>query len=796
MRLVGTLDNPLSRVVGAKTAKALAALGLETEADLLRHYPRRYGDPSRLTDFTDLPPGDHVTVIARPLRTSLRGTRNPRTAMLDVTITDGHGELLVRLFGGRGFLASRERLLQSDRVALFTGQVDVFGGRTMLKNPDFEFLDSEDDHDGEAVERRSWPVPIYAASSAMPTWRIKGAVQTVLQPLTEADLPDPIPAKLLERSELPSLHEALWLVHEPHEDADWKRGQRRLRYEEAFVLQAVLAQRRAELREIAAVARPPRDGGIRTDFEATLPFTLTAGQLEVGATLAEELARQFPMQRLLQGEVGSGKTIVALRAMLQVVDAGGQAALLAPTEVLAAQHARSISAMLGPLAEAGMLGGASNSTRVALLTGSMPAAARKAALLAAASGEAGIVIGTHALLSEGVQFADLGLVVVDEQHRFGVEQRDALRAKAKVTPHLLVMTATPIPRTVAMTVFGDLETSTLREVPAGRAGVTTYVIPPDQGKMRTRTWQLAREQVDAGGRVYVVCPRITAADDATEPGTDLPAVSVLPAPADPGAGAARPSSTSAGAAPRGSDSADTPLTPPTALPLPSPSPSPRAGAVDEAAGGGPGSNGRVLAAVDQMAEALGQAPALAGVPIGQLHGRMTPEEKETVMADFASGKVPVLVTTTVVEVGVDVPEATMMVILDADRFGISQLHQLRGRIGRGSRPGTCLAWSNAPKHSPAMTRLEAFAATTDGFELARVDLEQRREGDVLGAAQSGRGSSLRLLRVLKDGKVIEQARADAREIVDADPTLAGHPALARAIADQVDEERAEFLDRA
>ncbi len=762
---MSALSTDLSRLVGARTAKALAKLGVETGWDLLRHYPRRYGDPSRLTDFTDLPIGDHVTVNARIARTSLRPTRNPRTAMLDVTVTDGHRELVLRFFGARGFLASRERQLYGGRVGLFTGTVEVFAGRRMLKNPDFRFVEDDEDRQ-QAIEEQSRPTPFYPASAALPTWRIQGAVRTVLDPLTEADVPDPIPEDVRRRENLPTLLEALRLVHIPSTDEDWRRGQHRLRYEEAFILQTALAVRRAEAEATAATAREPRDGGIRDAFTARLPFTLTQGQQEVVTEISAELARPWPMQRLLQGEVGSGKTVVALLAMLQVVDAGGQAALLAPTEVLAAQHARSISSMLGPLAEAGMLGGAETATRVVLLTGSMPAAARKEALLAAASGEAGIVIGTHALLSENVSFAELGLVVVDEQHRFGVEQRDALRAKASASPHLLVMTATPIPRTVAMTVFGDLETSTLREIPAGRSAVRTFLAPAAHPRWVERTWELAREEIDDGGRVYVVCPRITAADDDVE--AEL--VDDLPE-GDPAGEAAAP-----GAAQRSS----------------------AGGAARQAPGDGGG--GRApqppLAAVDEVAGLLREHPALEGVAVGELHGRLGPEEKEAAMAAFASGEVPLLVTTTVVEVGVDVPEASVMVIMDADRFGISQLHQLRGRIGRGTRPGTCIAWTNAGEHTPAMTRLRAFEATTDGFELAQVDLEQRREGDVLGAAQSGRGSSLRLLRVLSDTDVIEKARWDARKVVDRDPTLRGYPALAQTIAEQLDPVRAEFLDRA
>ena len=736
------LTTPLPRLVGDRTAKALAKLGIETAWDLLRHYPRRYGEPGRLTDFTDLPVGDHVTVNAMVVRTSMRSTRNPRTAMLDVTVSDERRELLLRFFGGRGMLAARESQLRGGRVGLFTGTVEEFGGRRMLKNPDFRFVDDEEDTEAAAREQ-SRPIPFYPASAALPTWRIRGAVQTVLEPLHEADVPDPIPFRILQREKMPTLLEALRLVHAPESEEDWRRGRDRLRYEEAFVLQTALAVKRAEAEATAATARPAREGGIRAAFEARLPFTLTHGQQEVVAELSAELARPWPMQRLLQGEVGSGKTVVALLAMLQVVDAGGQAALLAPTEVLAAQHARSITALLGPLAEAGMLGGAENATRVTLLTGSMPAAARKAALLAAASGEAGIVVGTHALLSENVQFAELGLVVVDEQHRFGVEQRDALRAKAATAPHMLVMTATPIPRTVAMTVFGDLETSTLREIPAGRSPIRTFLAPATNARWTERTWQLAREEIDDGGRVYVVCARITSEGDDVE--TDL---QVDEPPTEDASADDRP-------APR----------PP-------------------------------LAAVDEVAATLREHPVLKGVAIGELHGRMSPEEKESTMASFASGEVPFLVTTTVVEVGVDVPEASVMVILDAERFGISQLHQLRGRIGRGARPGTCIAWTQAFEGTPAMTRLRAFEATTDGFELAQVDLEQRREGDILGAAQTGRGSSLRLLRVLTDTDIIEKARWDARTLVDRDRLLLDHPALLAVITEQLDPERAEFLNRA
>lgn len=749
-------EQPLDRVLGAKSATALAKLDLATVGDLMRHYPRRYGDPGRLTDFTDLRPGEQVTVIARVSSARTRRTSNGRS-LLSVVITDGVGELDLSFFAKSPYLLQRRLTqLRAGRMAMFSGKVGVYRRRYQLAHPDYEFLDSFEDQ-AQAVTRAPRPIPIYPAAASLPTWRIRTAVETVLGTLLAEDVPDPLPVEVRERYDLPSRYEALQAVHAPETDQDWKRGRHRLRFEEALVLQTALAQRRARHRAEPAVARLRRPGGILDAFDARLPFELTEGQREVGDVIGDELGRSVPMHRLLQGEVGSGKTLVALRAMLQVVDDGSQAALLAPTEVLAVQHGRSISAMLGPLADAGMLGGADHSTRVAVLTGSMPAAARRKALADAASGAAGIVIGTHALLSEIVQFADLGLVVVDEQHRFGVEQRDALRAKSERAAHLLVMTATPIPRTVAMTVFGDLETSTLREIPAGRAGVSTHLVPAENAAWMARVWQLIAEQVAQGGRAFVVCPRITESDAGEGLADDE--------------GSRGPQA--AGHDDRGEDVSD-----------------PR-GEVD----GGGRPRARVLASVDLTHARLREEPALAGIEIGVMHGRMTGEEKDAAMADFVSGRAPVLVTTTVIEVGVDVPEATVMVLLDADRFGLSQLHQLRGRIGRGERPGTCLAVTSAEPGSAAMERLEAFAATTDGFELARVDLTQRREGDVLGAAQSGRSNSLAMLRVLSDADLIADARQAARSIIDTDPELLTHPVLAAAIADHLSGGREEYLER-
>jgi ATP-dependent DNA helicase RecG len=531
--------------------------------------------------------------------------------------------------------------------------------------------------------------------------------------------------------------QALRWIHAPDEWSQLGAAQKRFRFEEALVLQLVLARRRAAHRAQGARARVRRYDGLLAAFDARLPFELTGGQREIGDLVADELGRDHPMNRLLQGEVGSGKTLVALRAMLQVVDAGGQAALLAPTEVLAQQHHRSIAGLLGDLAQGGMLGGDPDATQVVLLTGSMGKAARQEAMLRIVTGEAGIVIGTHALLEDRIEFADLGLVVVDEQHRFGVEQRAALTDKAGTPPHVLVMTATPIPRTVAMTVFGDLETSVLAELPAGRAPIQTNVVPlADQPTWLERVWQRVREEVEKGHQVYVVCPRISG--DAGEEGeTDQ---------------------------------------------------------VDLDDEGREVAPKRSLAAVEEVHAELSSGP-LAGLRTAVLHGRMPPDDKDRTMRAFAAGEVDVLVSTTVIEVGVDVHNATTMVLLDADRFGVSQLHQLRGRVGRGGLPGLCLLVSHAELGSPARDRLDAVAATTDGFELSRVDLEQRREGDVLGASQSGFRSGLVTLRVLRDEKTIVRAREAAEALLSEDPALAQAPALAAAVAEVERSAASAYLDK-
>ena len=738
----------LVAVVGGKSAKALSgALGITTLEELLAHYPRRYAERGELTDLGSLGVGEQVTVLARVASARSRplpfkaGQRR-RRSITEAVVTDGTGELTLTFFNQDWI----EKKFRPGRLGLFAGTVGLFNGRRQLLHPEHEFVD-EEAADEAAAEYAGRLIPVYPATEKLTSWTLGRIVQMAL-PVAQA-WPDPLDEQIRERVGLIGLADALQWIHRPVDRTQVRAAVDRLRWDEAFGVQVVLAQRRAAVTAAPAVARPGRTGGLLDSFDASLPFTLTAGQQDVGSVLAEELAGTHPMHRLLQGEVGSGKTVVALRAMLQVVDSGAQAALLAPTEVLAAQHARSIAALLGPLAQGGMLGGGADATRIALLTGSQGAAARRAALLDVAGGAAGIVVGTHALLEERVQFAELGLVVVDEQHRFGVEQRAALSAKAGETnrPHTLVMTATPIPRTVAMTVFGDLETSTLRELPAGRNPLTTHLVPAlERPDYLARAWDRAREEVAAGRQVYVVCPRIDAGEAESDGQPPL-------------------------AAPAGETG---------------PESGPAGGAL------------RAGAAVDTVLPELEAGP-LAGLRLAALTGRMAGADKDAVMARFADPGRPdgvdVLVATTVIEVGVDIPNATLMIVLDADRFGVSQLHQLRGRVGRGQHAGLCLLVTEAPPDSVARERLSAVAATSDGFELSRFDLASRREGDVLGAAQSGSRRSLKLLSVLDHEEVILRAREEAISLVSADPDLAAHPTLAATLAREFDDEHAEYLEK-
>ena len=752
------LDDRLDREFDPRTAKALArAMDVHTVGELLRHYPRRYEQRGDLTDLAALRDGEHVTVLAQISAVTSRRMKNRRGKLTEVTVTDGHGTLTLAFFGQPW----REKEMKPGLHGLFAGQVSSYGRKRQLIHPDCELLGTADPGTEMAAEHAAEIIPVYPATREMASWKIAKAIRTVLDTLDITD--DPLPAEVRTRHGLQSQLAAWHGIHRPVEYADIEPARLRLKWDEAFVLQAVLAQRRRAEDALPATPRIPRRGGLLEAFDAQLPFTLTGGQLAAGAEITTALCRDHPMHRLLQGEVGSGKTLVAVRAMLQVIDDGGQAALLAPTEVLAQQHYRSITQLLGPLGRAGELDGADHATRVVLLTGSQGAKARRAALDDVASGAAGIVIGTHTLLYHRVRlddqivFEDLGLVVIDEQHRFGVQQRDALREKARGSrPHVLVMTATPIPRTVAMTVYGDLDVGTLSELPAGRAPITTHVVPAaDKPHYLARTWERLREEVAGGGQAYVVCPRIGAGDDASDAEAGAPGGD---AGGDPG-----------GAGP--DDGTD--------------------GDYDVPAE----DTGRPLRAVLEVAAELAEGP-LAGLRMRILHGRMPADDKDAAMRAFADGSVDVLVATTVVEVGVDVPNATIMVIMDADRFGVSQLHQLRGRVGRGGKPGLCLLVTESPPGSPARDRLDAVAATVDGFALSRLDLEQRREGNVLGAAQAGRKSGLKMLTLLQDEDLIVEARAEAQSVVDADPRLVGHPALVGAIRVLLDEEQAKFLEKA
>ena len=732
---MATLDSPLGPVVGDRAAKLLAkSLDMSTVGDLLRHYPRRYAERGQLTDLSSLELDEHVTVMARvvsakTIKYGKPGSRRDQSRT-EVVVTDGKGELLLTFFR----MPYKHRQLSKGRVGLFSGKVGVFRNRRQLIHPDCKLF-SGSVEDVDALSEFTVPalIPVYPATSAVSSWKIASCVEMALAALDKPE--DPIPAPVRTQHHLIDLGSALRLVHVPEEDDDWRTAQRRLRFEEAFTVQVVLAQRRVATASLPAVARKGRADGLLDRFDDQLPFQLIAGQVGVSEEILADLARSSPMHRLLQGEVGSGKTVVALRAMMRVIDSGAQAVLLAPTEVLAQQHHRSITALLGPMAEGGMLGGAEDGTRVALLTGSLGAPARRQALLEAASGGAGITVGTHALLEERVQFADLGLVVVDEQHRFGVEQRAALTAKSgEAPPHVLVMTATPIPRTVAMTVFGDLDVSTLRELPGGRSPIQSSVVPAvERPSWLERAWERVREEAGRGHQTYVVCPRIGLDDDES---TDPDGLEPVP---DTGRGQTH--------------------------------------------------------TVVEMAEQLATGP-LRGLRVAMLHGRMSAEAKDATMRGFAAGEIDVLVSTTVIEVGVDVANATLMVILDAERFGVSQLHQLRGRVGRGKAAGLCLLVSDSSTGSPQRERLEAIAATTDGFVLSRLDLEQRREGDVLGALQSGRKSSLRLLSVLRHESVIVDARDAAERLLAPDPELSRHPELARAVAALLQSDQAGYLDKA
>lgn len=717
----GPLDAALVGVIGERSAKLLAkALDLKTVGDLLTHYPRRYVKRGEVSRLDALPLDTDVTIVADVLRAGERPMKAKRGSLQEVLISDGTGTLQLTFFNQ----SFRVKELVAGARGMFTGKVTLYKGMRQLTHPRYElFRDGgaeppDPETDPEAA--RVWaelPIPIYPATASIDTWQIRRSVELVLESVSGFD--DPMPLEVCRTARLMGYEAALRRIHLPQHDGDWRQAKRTLRFHEAFLLQTALLQRRQIRAMFAATPRVPQPGGLLQRFDAALPFQLTDDQVAVSADIAADLAGDVPMHRLIQGEVASGKTIVALRAMLAVAESGGQAALLAPTEVLAAQHLRSISRALGPDLAAELM--------PTLVTGAMTVAERRRAALRLVTGQSRIAIGTHALLSDSTEFYDLGLVVVDEQHRFGVEQREVLRRKGSA-PHTLVMTATPIPRTVAMTVFGDLDVSTITQLPSGRAGIESHVVPmAEKPGWLAGVWRRVALEVQQGRQAYVICPAIGADDDEGDLADDLPE------------------------APR--------------------------------------------ATVTSTLADLQVEPQLAGARVAALTGRMPAAEKDQVMRDFAAGSIDVLVATTVVEVGVDVANAIVMVVLDADRFGVSQLHQLRGRVGRGGLPGLCLLVTAAETGTVGRDRVEEVAKTTDGFALAQIDLELRREGDVLGASQSGARTSLKLLRVIKDGDLIAEAREAASATLTDDPGLDAHPALRAAIERSSDEDARAFLDK-
>lgn len=722
---MANLQSRLSSVVGDRTAKVLAdAFAIKTVGDLMRHYPRRYMVRGELSHIDELKEGDEVTILAEVFSSTTRPIRGRKGSILEVVVTDGTEKLSLTFFNQ----AWREKELKVGTQGLFAGKVGVFNRKKQLAHPDYQMIADGSDVDNAVDSFAGKYLPVYSATSKMPSWKISQCVEMAIASLD--DVTDYLPEEIRIAHNYPTLQQALIQLHVPADLDSADAARARLTFDEAFLLQLMLVMRRNELKKLHSISRKTIKGGLLEAFDASLPFELTGGQLAVTKEIESDLAQPHPMHRLLQGEVGSGKTVVALRAMLAVVDSGGQAALLAPTEVLAAQHLRTFQRLLGSLAQGGTLGGDEKATQLTLITGSQSAAARKEALSLAVTGGAGIIIGTHALLGEKVEFADLGLIVVDEQHRFGVQQRDALKIKAQKPPHLLVMTATPIPRTVAMTVFGDLDVSTLRELPLGRQPIATHVVSVlEKPAFLERAWERIREEVATGHQAYIVAPRIEAGSDES---ADIDFLF-------------------------GQESPD-------------------------------------IAAVAELAPRLAGG-SLAGLKLADLHGRQSSEIKDSTMRAFAAGEIDVLVSTTVIEVGVDVANATVMVIMDADRFGVSQLHQLRGRVGRGTSAGLCLLVTSAVSDTPARARLDAVAATLDGFELSRIDLEQRREGDVLGASQSGTQSHLRLLRVLRDEALIESARADAENVIAASPDLTRYPALMHEIALLARDTATDYLDK-
>ncbi len=682
LRDLAAIDVGQLRGVGDKKRASLAAVGIDTVLDVVTTYPRRWVDRTNEARIADLVPGEEALVLATVRSVTKRVTRNRRT-MVNVNVGDGSGRMEVVFFNQPW----RERQLKEGlQIALF-GKADTYRGGLQMANP---IVDLIGDRTGKIV-------PIYPQSekAQLNTWELAGWVEESLRRCRERGIADPVPDAVRERLGLIGRAEALHAIHEPDSMREKDEARRRLAFDELLRVQLVLVLRKRELERSSKGLSHEVGGDLVRRFHEALPYALTDAQVRTIAEIEIDLASPHPMHRLLQGDVGAGKTLVAVSTLLAAVQGGHQGALMAPTEVLAEQHATGVRALLGDLEvpDPGNLFG-DRPLRVELLTNRVTGSERKDVLAGLADGTVDIVIGTHALIQEGVDFHSLGAVVVDEQHRFGVEQRAALRDKSTGhVPDVLVMTATPIPRTAAMTVYGDLDVSVLDELPPGRTPILTkWANGP---LLEVEVWADVRHEVDAGRQAYVVCPLI-----------------------------------------------------------------------DE-------SEKLEVASAEETFLRLQQGE-LAGLRLGLLHGRLTSTEKEMTMDLFRAGQLDVLVATTVIEVGVDVPNATIMVVLDADRFGIAQLHQLRGRVGRGEHPSTC--WLVTQEHEGGNARVEALVASTDGFELAEVDLDLRGEGTLMSTSQKGR-SDLKLASLRRDRELVALAREAAFDIVDADPGLAAHPVL-------------------
>jgi ATP-dependent DNA helicase RecG len=692
--------------VGDKKRTSLAAIGVDNLLDLVTFYPRRWVDRSNEARIADLVPGEEALVLATVRSVTKRVTRNRRT-MVNVNVGDGSGRMDVVFFNQPW----RERQLREGlQIALF-GKADVYRGGLQMSNPVVDLIG----------DRTGRIVPIYPQSekAQINTWEIAGWVEEALRRCRERGIADPVPGEILQRLGLLGRFDAFSNIHLPESIRDKEQARRRLAFDELLRVQLVLVLRkRAMERDQRGIAHD-LTGDLVQRFHDALPYALTSAQQRAIAEIEHDLAASHPMHRLLQGDVGSGKTVVAVDTMMVAVQGGHQAALMAPTEVLAEQHATGVRALLEGVnvPDPGNLFG-DRPLRVELLTNRVTGSDRKDVLAGLADGSVDIAIGTHALIQDAVDFASLGVVVVDEQHRFGVEQRAALRAKTVggAVPDMLVMTATPIPRTAAMTVYGDLDVSVLDELPPGRTPIVTKWA--EGPLLEAEVWADVRAQVADGRQAYVVCPLIGESEKLE------------------------------------------------------------------------------VASAEETFERLVHDD-LSGLRVGLLHGRLSAAEKEATMGSFRAGELDVLVATTVIEVGVDVPNATVMVILDADRFGIAQLHQLRGRVGRGAHASTCWLVTqqrNEPGDPVGNPRVEALVATTDGFELAEIDLELRGEGTLMSTAQKGR-SDLKLASLRRDRNLVELAREAAFEIVDTDPELGAHPELADELTLVFTEDDEEFLSR-